>query len=284
MGIIGGKKRIPAWMQPDPGMPVIPDGLSNPPLAMGGGIGGEASVNLGAIPSAPAAPKPGFFSKGGKWIDVLGAFGDAFSDGPPLYTQQKNRLFEQQREQDQYTRRREDSRDDFLWQQQHKQPSPNDTERDFQFWQSQLTPEEFARWKANKISPPRLVTMGDGSMRWVGGAETQPQSLGSELPPGFKIEGGQTSGSGNFPDPLAAPGRMTSGRRTPEGNRAVGGVPHSHHLTGDAADYVGATKEQLAAYFGPGARFLNEGDHIHATLPGYGKVPYYGRNGTRGLR
>lgn len=79
---------------------------------------------------------------------------------------------------------------------------------------------------------------------------------------------------------------MTSGRRTPEGNRIVGGVRNSRHLDGTAIDYDGPDLNALLreARALPGVRkaFIHDG-HVHTEGEGW-NVPYYGKRGTTGLK
>lgn len=79
---------------------------------------------------------------------------------------------------------------------------------------------------------------------------------------------------------------MTSGRRTPEGNAAVKGVPGSWHLSGDAVDYDGpdlnAVLSEVRGMYPDAKAFIHKG-HVHTQKRGL-NAPYFGRNGTRGLR
>lgn len=81
-------------------------------------------------------------------------------------------------------------------------------------------------------------------------------------------------------------GVATSGRRTPEGNRIVGGVANSAHLSGNAIDYDGPDLNALLqeARRLPGVRkaFIHKG-HVHTEGEGW-NVPYHGKRGTTGLK
>lgn len=63
--------------------------------------------------------------------------------------------------------------------------------------------------------------------------------------------------------------QVTSTRRSPERNRAVGGVANSFHLTGQARDSVPPPGMSMAAYaaqlqrLNPHLKVINEGDHVH---------------------
>jgi hypothetical protein len=115
-------------------------------------------------------------------------------------------------------------------------------------------------------------------------------------PPGFSIVG-EAAGRNVYADLQAAiPGlRFTSGYRTPEYQadmRARGYRPatNSAHLTGSALDLLPPPGKTLS-WLGkrvrqvePNARLLPEGDHLHATFPGYYGAPAVGGANAAGLR
>lgn len=113
MAIFGGMMKKPMFGQ-IPGLDMMQEAVK-PPMQMN-------NVPMGA-PIMPQK-KPGFFSKGGGWIDALGAFGDAFSENGPVYAQQKaqrNRLMQEQQMAEQ---QRQQEREDFLWKQQNTKGAP----------------------------------------------------------------------------------------------------------------------------------------------------------------
>lgn len=84
------------------------------------GQSGFAPMNAGFTEQK----KPGFFGKGGAFVNILGAFGDAFSGNGPVYAQQKaqrNRLMQEQQMAEQ---RRQQEREDFLFQEGYKRQNP----------------------------------------------------------------------------------------------------------------------------------------------------------------
>ena len=80
---------------------------------------------------------------------------------------------------------------------------------------------------------------------------------------------------------------VTSGRRTPERNAAVGGAANSYHLSGQAMDLtpppgmnMAQLEQRLRASGLQFAELINEGDHIHVAWSGDGAPPS-GAGGTR---
>lgn len=262
-----------------------------------------------------AAKKPGAFGKDGWAWKVLGALGDGLQTAGGGHATYMPAILDLQQRADEERKWQAQLAQQAELKQQELQATANapTAEQKNYNWYSGLDQTGKQTYADMHRGDPYLATNLPNGNFYAGPASGLPGALGGassappggiprisnpadldKLPPGAqfiapdgkvhtKAGGGVSNGPGGFPDPMNAPGHMTSGRRTPEGNALVGGVKNSHHLTGDAADYIGASMADLQGYFGPNARYLDEGNHIHVALPGYGKVPYFGRNGTRGL-
>ena len=192
MAIFGGMNRKPAFGQ-IPGMGMMQPEMQQPQYgAMAQGQGMQA----------PPAKQPGFFSKGGGWIDALGAFGDAFGDNGPVYAQGKQREQDLMRQEQMAEQQRMQRREDMQWEWQNKPKDTrvNDTEQDWNYYKGVLTPAEFETWKQNKINPPRWIgdEYGGGQFARPGNTAPAPAlDISNGLPSGFKVKGGAASNGGN---------------------------------------------------------------------------------------
>lgn len=259
------------------------------------------------IPTASLpAPKPGFMAPGSKGAMIAGIIGDtlaSFTGGQPLFTQ--NLLAERKRKQDaeaeqaKWGLKRQADREDKQWEWQNKPPEVPSIIRETQAWQS-MTPEQRVAYQAmqDARSGPIMTTLPNGQF-YSGPKSGLPGALGAGAPPAIPtapvgklrpITGGAVPPasrpfSGPVPQKLKT-GFMTSGRRTPQGNALVGGVPNSAHLRGDAVDYDGpdlnALLVEVRQTMNPDKAFIHRG-HVHTEKRGL-NAPYFGKNGTAGLR
>lgn len=282
-GLFGSAKGIMPGDQPDYGMGDFP---------------GRPSSLPGGNPGATAPPKRGgMFGEGGIGRGIAGTIGDFLlqqSGMDPVYAPTMQLRQRGEQEEAQYQRRQQDDQAQWMqreqWKMANEPPPRNDTIEDFN-WYKNLGPEDRAVYDqmkpVYKIGPdglPYPMARGQtptaipqapvGKLTPIGGAAPAGAPPFVEAPRGF------------VPPMRLGGGAMTSGRRTPEGNALVGGVPNSAHLRGEAVDYDGPDLNALLAQARklPGVRkaFIHDG-HVHTEGKGW-SAPYYGKNGTKGLK
>lgn len=153
MAIFGGLKKpstfgqVPGMMQPEMAQPMMQPGMMQAP-----------------IQQPMEAKKPG-----PNWAGIAADFlaGMAGQPGQFAAQQQHERAMQQRQqmaEQERMTRR-EDMQ--WEWANKPKEQRVNDTEADWNYYKSVLTPTEFETWKQRKINPPQFISDGYGGGNWA---------------------------------------------------------------------------------------------------------------------
>lgn len=205
---------------------------SNRRKALGAAIGiGDIRSQAETEGELPPAPKGGggFFGREGFGRYLGGALGDALANnagmGTPFASAMQQRA-KQDYEDQLYQRRSAQEWSDFTrkydYEAAHPKQTPNDTERDYQFWKARLTPAQFDEWLANRVYSPPHFGVVDGVPAMIGGYNGGGASGGAELPPGFQLDGGagpQTPR--NFPEMTGITAQAESGNRDYVGGQPV---------------------------------------------------------------
>lgn len=202
MGI--GQTPVPAMQSAAPVVAPMSYGEAAP---QGGFSRPAQGFDAAAAINAPTKRKGGgLFGKDSALWKVLGTFGDAVT-GNPVYSQIALERRKMEHEDQMREERRAADLEDYAKKQEieaqyRAPPAPNDTERDYQFWQERLSPQDFQKWLMNRVIDPPRFGMVNGMPAMIGGYQG-PQSAPAapQGPVGtLKPYGGQPSpAAGNFP-------------------------------------------------------------------------------------
>lgn len=144
----------------------------------------------------------------------------------------------------------------------------------------------FGKSVADVLNPPKPgegFTLGPGAIRYGPDGKVVAQSPYDPVvqadgviysrPPNRGVVPPTASPTPKASGPFAVNGvpgdQETSGKRSAARNAAVGGVPNSFHLTGQASDRVPPPGMSMSAYHAelvrrnPDMAVINEGDHVH---------------------
>ncbi len=285
-----------------PGQGILPGDQPGQPGYPGGG---------GPLPGGnPGQTMPkkrgGIFGTGIGLGDIIGVAGDAVAINRGMAPPHATAMHEfdllrrqQELEDSKYQRKRAD--DWSMWQRQqdyeraNPKPANNDTLNDMAA-AATWTPQQ---WAIYDQLHPVYKTGPDGLTYPVArsslGTAAPTKPVGRLTPMGGAAPAGtppfaEPPRAGFVPPTSLAHGKMTSGRRTVEGNRAVGGVVNSPHLGPNAADYWGpdlnATLGDVRKLPGLKRAFIHDagsGKHVHAEGEGW-NTPYFGKRGAKGKR
>lgn len=127
----------------------------------------------------------------------------------------------------------------------------------------------------HQFRPARTVSVAEGGALYEvpgsGGVSGEPAPQEGPMPTATSGPAASGEGVRAVVDSLTSAGaRITSSKRTPEHNAAVGGAANSYHLSGHAFDIVpppgmsmGELEQQLRSTGVKFAELINEGDHVH---------------------
>jgi hypothetical protein len=283
------------------GTPMMPDRQQVGPFGGfgmdGGAIDESGAINPQRLAAISGKPKKrGIFGSGVGLGDVAGVVGDAIlqnNGDAPLWAPMRMQRMQSEQMGIMDQAKREADFADWRRKQDYERVNPKTTSpyrwegNDGDVYELGQDGKPF-RIFDDPTPKMNFIPDGMGGGQWVPmpGAQVTPSKPVGKLTP---IGGGQPAGPvpfANAPPQRLESGVMTSGRRTSEGNKLVGGVPGSKHLTGEAVDYSGPDLNALLAEVRklPGLRraFIHNDNHVHTE--GDWNAPYFGKRGTIGQR